>query len=275
MNTKVKTRTWMALLNLLFLFTAINAQPVRQHLHEGWNFRQARGTNWYEATVPGTVHTDLMDNKLIDDPFYRLNERGVQWVDKEDWIYRTTFDVTPELLAKKNIVLHFEGLDTYADVTLNGKKILSADNMFCEWQVDVRSLLKEHGNELQVYLHSPIKIAMPKWEAVPFQYRSSNDQSENGGLLNRKIGVFVRKAGYHFGWDWGPRLVTSGIWRTVSLEAWDEARINDVFYNQQSVTAQRAIVNVTVEVLADKETEAKVAVINRTDNRTECRKLIR
>lgn len=275
MNTKVKTRTWIALLNLLFLFTAINAQPVRQHLHEGWNFRQARGTNWYEATVPGTVHTDLMDNKLIDDPFYRLNERGVQWVDKEDWIYRTTFDVTPELLAKKNIVLHFEGLDTYADVTLNGKKILSADNMFCEWQVDVRSLLKEHGNELQVYLHSPIKIAMPKWEAVPFQYRSSNDQSENGGLLNRKIGVFVRKAGYHFGWDWGPRLVTSGIWRTVSLEAWDEARINDVFYNQQSVTAQRAIVNVTVEVLADKETEAKVAVINRTDNRTECRKLIR
>ena len=112
MNTKVKTRTWIALLNLLFLFTAINAQPVRQHLHEGWNFRQARGTNWYEATVPGTVHTDLMDNKLIDDPFYRLNERGVQWVDKEDWIYRTTFDVTPELLAKKNIVLHFEGLDT-------------------------------------------------------------------------------------------------------------------------------------------------------------------
>ena len=105
MNTKVKTRTWIALLNLLFLFTAINAQPVRQHLHEGWNFRQARGTNWYEATVPGTVHTDLMDNKLIDDPFYRLNERGVQWVDKEDWIYRTTFDVTPELLAKKNILM--------------------------------------------------------------------------------------------------------------------------------------------------------------------------
>lgn len=70
-------------------------------------------------------------------------------------------------------------------------------------------------------------------------------------------------------------MVTSGIWRTVSLEAWDEARINDVFYNQQSVTAQRAIVDVTVEVLADKETEAKVAVINRTDKRTECRKLIR
>lgn len=60
MNAKVKTRTWIALLNLLFLFATINAQPVHlKHLHEGWNFRQARGTNWYEATVPGTVHTDI------------------------------------------------------------------------------------------------------------------------------------------------------------------------------------------------------------------------
>ena len=275
MNAKMKIRIWMALLNLLFGVTVGSAQPVCQYLHEGWSFRQARGTNWYEATVPGTVHTDLLDNKLIDDPFFRLNERGVQWVDKEDWIYRTTFNVSPELLAKKNIMLHFEGLDTYADVTLNGKKVLSADNMFREWQADVRSLLKEQGNELQVYLHSPIKIAMPKWEAVPFEYRSSNDQSENGGLLNRKVGVFVRKAGYHFGWDWGPRLVTSGIWRTVSLEAWDEARINDVFYNQKSVTARQAVIDVTVEVLADKETEAKVSVINRTDNRTECWKSVR
>ena len=272
---KVKMKFYIVLLNLLFLFTAVDAQPVLQYLHEEWSFRQARGTNWYEATVPGTVHTDLMNNKLIDDPFYRLNERGVQWVDKEDWIYRTTFDVAPELLAKRNIVLHFEGLDTYADVTLNGKKVLAADNMFREWQADVRSLLKEHGNELQVYLHSPIKVAMPKWEAVPFQYRSSNDQSENGGLLNRKVGVFVRKAGYHFGWDWGPRLVTSGIWRPVALEAWDEVRIDDVFYNQKSVTANQAVIDVTVEVLSDKETEASVSVINRTDSRTECRKLIR
>lgn len=86
MNTKVKTRTWIALLNLLFLFTAINAQPVRQHLHEGWNFRQARGTNWYEATVPGTVHTDLMDNKLIDDPF-----TGSMSAVCSGWIKKTGF----------------------------------------------------------------------------------------------------------------------------------------------------------------------------------------
>ena len=265
----MKNKRMIALLCAILQIAIANAQPVRQFLHEGWSFRQVRGTNWYNATVPGTVHTDLLDNKLIDDPFYRLNERGIQWVDKEDWMYQTTFDVTPEVLVKENVVLHFEGLDTYADVTLNGQKLLSADNMFREWQADVKPLLKAHGNKLEVYFHSPIKMAMPKWEAVPFQYRSSNDQSENGGLLGRKVGVFVRKAGYHFGWDWGPRLVTSGIWRPVCIEAWNGARITDVFYNQKSVTARQALIDVTMEVVADKEMEAKVSVINRTDRRTE------
>lgn len=271
----MNNKTVIVVLYMLCLLTASHAQPVRQYLHEGWSFRQARGTNWYAATVPGTVHTDLLNNELIDDPFYRLNERGVQWVDKEDWIYRTMFDASPELLGKQNIVLHFEGLDTYADVTLNGKKILSADNMFREWQADIKPLLKAHGNELQVYFHSPVKMAMPKWESVPFQYRSSNDQSENGGLLNRKVGVFVRKAGYHFGWDWGPRLVTSGIWRSVCMEAWDDARMVDVFYRQKSVSARQAVIDATVEVFADREMQASVSIVNCTDRRTESRKTIR
>lgn len=270
----MKNRIVITVLFIACLFAVAKAQPARQYLHEGWTFKQARGTNWYAASVPGTVHTDLMNNKLIDDPFYRLNERGVQWVDKEDWMYQTTFDASSDLLAKANIVLHFAGLDTYADITLNDEKILSADNMFREWQVDIKPFLKAQDNKLQVYFHSPIKKAMPKWEAVPFQYRSSNDQSENGGVLDRKVGVFVRKAGYHFGWDWGPRLVTSGIWRSVSIEAWDKARIADVFYSKKSVSAKQAALDVTVEVLADKEITAEVAIINRTDNRTEVRKSV-
>ena len=270
----MKINRIITLLLVAILFSVMDARPLQQFLHEGWSFRQARGTNWYPATVPGVVHTDLLNNGLIEDPFYRLNERGVQWVDKEDWMYRTTFDVSPELLSKENIILRFDGLDTYADVTLNGKKILSADNMFREWQADVRSLLKLKDNQLEVYLHSPIKIAMPKWEAVPFQYRSSNDQSENGGLFDRKVGVFVRKAGYHFGWDWGPRLVTSGIWRPVTLEAWNDARINDVFYNQKAVTEREASIDVVVELLADKEVTAELKVVNRTDHRTENRKSV-
>lgn len=257
------------LLCCLTCCTLVKAQPVRQYLHENWMFRQVRGVNWYKAEVPGNVHTDLIDNQLMEDPFYRLNERSVQWVDKEDWMYRTVFDVAPEVWNKKHIFLSFEGLDTYADVMLNGEKILSADNMFREWSMDVKSCLKKTGNELQICFHSPIEIAMPLWEKLPFQYRSSNDQSENGGLFNRKVGVFVRKAGYHFGWDWGPRLVTSGIWRPVYLEAWDGVRINDVFYQQLSVNAKKASLQAAVEVFADTLTQATLRIRNNTDGRIE------
>ena len=110
---------------------------------------------------------------------------------------------------------------------------------------------------------------MPQWEKLPFQYRSSNDQSENGGLFDRKVGVFVRKAGYHFGWDWGPRLVTSGIWRPVFLEAWNDVRINNVFYRQLSVDVRKASLQAVIEIVSDKEEHANLSVRNRTDNRIE------
>ena len=138
----------------------ISANTLQKELHSGWRFKQARLSNWYPATVPGVVHTDLIDNKIIEDPFYRLNERGVQWVDKEDWIYETTFDVAPELMDKNNIRLYFKGLDTYADVYLNGEKILEADNMFREWKLPVKDKLKAKDNKLRIYFHSPIKRDM-------------------------------------------------------------------------------------------------------------------
>jgi beta-mannosidase len=89
-------------------------------------------------TVPGCVHTDLLANKLIDDPFYRDNEKKQQWIDKKDWEYRTTFKVTPQTLAHENVELVFEGLDTYAQVYLNEQLVLSADNMFRTWRVDAK-----------------------------------------------------------------------------------------------------------------------------------------
>lgn len=229
------------------------AVPLRKELNEGWKFKQARLSNWYPATVPGVVHTDLMDNKIIEDPFFRLNERGMQWIDKEDWIYQTTFQLTPEMMGRENIDLIFKGLDTYADVYLNEKKILEANNMFREWKTSIKPDLKPGENVLKIYFHSPIKVDIPKWDALPYQYEAGNDQSENGGVFNKKVSVFARKAGYHYGWDWGPRLVTSGIWRPVYVEAWDNARINDVFIRQPEVSKSRASLIGKVEILADKE----------------------
>lgn len=233
---------------------------VRQNIDKGWTFKQERGNNWYPATVPGVVHTDLMANKIIEDPFFRLNERGVQWVDKEDWVYKTTLNLSDKLFAKDNIELYFKGLDTYADVYLNDSCILKANNMFREWRIDVKGLIKKDNNELRIYFHSPIKVDIPKFDALHYPIEAGNDQSQNGGIFNKQVSVFARKAGYHYGWDWGPRLVTSGIWRPVLVEGWDNARISNVHYVQEQVSAKRANIKVRAEVIADKAGEALVSI---------------
>ena len=246
--------------------TRMKLKTVVKNLHEGWKFRQARLTNWYPATVPGVVHTDLLQNKIIEDPFFRLNERGLQWIDKEDWVYETCFTLAADMMRKENMELVFEGLDTYADVYLNDECILKANNMFRRWSIPVRQYIREENNILKVYFHSPVKIDVPKWDALPYQYPASNDQSENGGLFNKKISIFARKAGYHYGWDWGPRLVTSGIWRPVYIRAWSDLRINDVFIEQKEVGAGRAVIAGHVELDADKDMDGVLVTI--TDEAT-------
>lgn len=252
--------TLLAVLGMILSVPCFASGVITKEINKGWTFKYVRGNNWYPATVPGVVHTDLMDNGIIEDPFFRLNEKGVQWVDKEDWEYKTTLDVAPELFEKDNIQLHFTGLDTYADVYLNDSLILQTNNMFREWTADVKPLLKKNGNELRIYFHSPLKVDMPKWDALPYQHEAGNDQSENGGMFNKKVSVFARKAGYHYGWDWGPRLVTSGIWRPVYLEGWNDARIAHIFYRQDEVNKKKARIKAQVEVLADKDGEATLTI---------------
>jgi len=209
-------------------------------INSEWKFKQADKKEWLPATVPGTVHTDLLNNGKIEDPYYRLNEKKQQWIDKIDWEYQTSFIIGPEIMAKNNISLYFKGLDTYADVYLNDNKILSGDNMFREWEVNCKEFIKKGENSLRVYLTSPIKIGLEHLEANGYPLPAANDQSENGGLENKKVSIFTRKAGYHYGWDWGPRLVTSGIWRPVFLEAWDNVKIKNFYIVQNNVSEKAA-----------------------------------
>lgn len=239
-----------------------------QYLHEGWTVGQARLPNRYPAMVPGVVHTDLIRHGLIADPYIGMNERTVQWVDKEDWIYETTFRVTDTIMSGNHIDLCFDGLDTYADVYLNDVKVLEADNMFRRWSISVKTLLKPDDNVLRIYFHSPIKIDMPKWEKHPYLYDAANDQSENGGLLDRKLSVFARKAGYHYGWDWGPRLVTSGIWRDVYLRSWSNVRIIDTYFRQEKVNKRHATISNVVEIEADQDiNNAQITITDQTKKR--------
>ncbi|MDZ7342355.1 MAG: glycoside hydrolase family 2 protein [candidate division KSB1 bacterium] len=224
------------------------ANVMNYQLNKNWQFRQQGTSKWLPATVPGCVHLDLLDNQEISDPFYRTNERDQQWVDKVDWEYKTIFSVDREMLSRENIRLIFKGLDTYADVYLNNSKLLSANNMFREWSVECKQFLKPGDNELKIYFHSPVKIDLPKLEQLGYQLPAVNDQSENGGLGDKKISPFARKAGYHYGWDWGPRFVTSGIWRPIYLQAWDRARIENIQIVQKDVSSRIAKLSAVFEI---------------------------
>ena len=238
-----KLQMLLMLMVLPMLLSATeNGGPEKISLNKGWEFSQVGKGEWLPATVPGTVHQDLIDNDLLINPFYGMNEEKVQWVEKEDWQYKTTFTLTKEQLDRQAAILNFEGLDTYADIYLNGSLLERTDNMFVGYELPVKEVLREGENRLQVYFHSPIKQAMPQWETDGFDYPADNDHSKT------RVSIYSRKAPYSYGWDWGIRLATSGIWRPVTLELYDVARIEDYFVQQESVSKALAKVNNLLEV---------------------------
>jgi beta-mannosidase len=231
----------LALAVALAPLSAAAAPRTSLPLADGWRFRQATRADWYPAQVPGSVHLDLLRNGLIGDPFYRENEKSEQWIGKTDWEYAADFEVPAALLARQNVELVFEGLDTYATVTLNGSEVLRADNMYRRWRVPVKALLREGRNHLLVAFRSPIREVLPRMEREGYALPAVNDQGEG-------TSPYTRKAPYQYGWDWGPRLVTCGLWKPARLEAWDDARIADVFVRQQELGAARAQLSAEVEL---------------------------
>ncbi len=266
------------LLKLIMLMGILSScsQPIDtknmmvQQIDKNWEYQQVKGGLSGKATVPGTIHTDLLNEGKIEDPFNRTNEKDLQWIDKEDWEYSSTFKLTKEEIAKDNIILDFKGLDTYADVYINEQLLLRANNMFREWEIDIKPVAKEGANLIRIYLHSPVQTGLKLLDKEGHGYPANNDQSENGGVGDKKLSVFTRKAGYHYGWDWGPRFVTSGIWRPVILKAWDNARIKNTYIQQPSVNAEKAdlVAEVTIDasdnlkaelIISDKDSGKKIA----------------
>ncbi|RJP63626.1 MAG: glycoside hydrolase family 2 protein [Ignavibacteriales bacterium] len=267
MKTKTFNLLW-AIFCFTYLATSSNlfAQQRVLELNQNWKFHQAGKAEWYNASVPGCVHTDLLDNALIPDPFYRTNEKDLQWIDKADWEYETTFYAEGIVLEEENIELIFKGLDTYADVFLNDNKLLSANNMFREWNADCKSLLKQGENKLRILFHSPIKRDLPKLEKLGYDLPAVNDQSENGGLGNKRISMFARKAPYHYGWDWGPRFVTSGIWRPIYLKAWSAFSIKNIQIVQTGLTKDLANLIAQLEVYSNFDGDALLLIKDEDKN---------
>ena len=213
-------------------------------LNEGWQFSQMNKETWYDAEVPGSVQRDLVRHGVLPDPFYGTNEELVQWVEDENWDFRKTFMVTSDQLRYDDALLTFEGLDTHADVFLNGSRVLQSENMFVGHQVSVKHLLQEGENKLYIRFYSPIQRMMPARTTFGYDYPAGNDHREE------KLSIYNRKAPYHFGWDWGIRIVQMGIWKPVTLSLYNTARISDFHVKQEAVTEEKAKINNEIEIFS-------------------------
>jgi beta-mannosidase len=190
-----------------------------------WQVHKADCDQTFPALVPGCIHTDLLSAGKIEDPFYRDNEDRLQWIGEADWVYSRTFDVPAEVLASDRVLLHCDGLDTLATVTINGKTVGATDNMFRVWEFDAKDALVVGENTIEVRFASPIPV---------IQARQAERKLPGWGGPKEIPGrAWVRKEPCSLGWDWGPTLATCGIWRPISLVVLDEARLTDVAIRQE------------------------------------------
>jgi len=231
-----------------FLFMKLSSSPTIQ-----WFFSESGAPSWHEAEVPGCVHTDLMRHKLIPPPFLEQNEDKLQWIEERAWRYRCDFDLEDGTLKEEHVELVAEGLDTLAEVILNGEIIANTENMFSEYRWDVRSLLKPTGNRLEIVFSSPMEYIRARQS--PADMPEANDPV--GGSSH------IRKEQCSFGWDWGPRLATCGIYKPLRLHAWSRNRIRSARIEQQHKDGA-----VTVKVHPDLVRKGQVAGVIRRQGKT-------
>ncbi|MEJ5198974.1 MAG: glycoside hydrolase family 2 protein [Anaerolineae bacterium] len=221
-----------------------------QPLTGAWQFRQAGTDEWLPAQVPGGVHTDLLALGRIPDPFVADNEKRVQWVAESDWEYRRTFAADSALLAEEKVFLVCDGLDTLAEVRLNGHLLGKTDNMFRRYEWEVKPLLRVGENELTVAFASPVRYVRTRQAARPL--RGVTQAIEGGPHL--------RKAPCQFGWDWGPQLPPIGIWKGIRLEGRSVARLADVHIRQHHDDGR---VRIQVKAQVERWSDAPLAVMVR------------
>ena len=223
---------------------------ARLDLDGAWQVSVSGSNDWCAATVPGCVHTDLLAAKRIPDPFFRDNEKKVQWVGDQTWTYRRTFEVTEALLKREHIWLRCEGLDTLATILINGVQLGEADNMYRTWEFDAKSWLKPGANAIEVHF-APVP---PFIRAKEAQKPLPTWQYPGAG--------YIRKMPCNFGWDWGPTLITCGIWKNISLVAYDTARLDNVQILQDHSQANKVklTIQVAVETKAQSSLSARITI---------------
>ena len=191
-------------------------------LHENWRMKDTAWTEFVPAKVPGDLYSDLLAAGKMEDPFYRDNELKTLKLSENEYLYETVFSVPEETLKKEFLELVFEGIDTLADVCLNGTCIASVNNMHRTWVFSVKDCLQAE-NTLQILFHSPTKYIRERYA----EKRLDGSEDAMRGF------PYLRKAHCMFGWDWGPRLPGAGLFRPVSLLSYDTARLESVYVTQE------------------------------------------
>jgi len=214
---------------------------------------------WLKAIVPGVVHLDLQRNGIIPDPFFRMNELEVAWVEDKDWWYVKEFNLERDFLKHDRIELKFYGIDTFATIWLNGKEVARTSNMFHEHVFSVKDILREGRNTLVVRIDSPKRVLEEMY---------SKDSLKLYSAFYPPV-VYGRKAQYSFGWDWGPRLATSGIWRSVVLQAYDVCKIESFYFSSglsEDLETAKLNVKISVEIFKKEHVKVRTRISGFGDN---------
>lgn len=235
---------------------------VKQLLNDNWHFLY-RG-QWKTSKVPGSIHLDLMHHNEIEDPFVGTNEKDAKWVGERDWDYKLNFRPKKKIFERKSIFILFEGIDTYSEVFLNGKKIFDTNNMFHPYNADVKPYLKADINELVVKFRSPINEVLPRMKDLGYELPADNDQAG-------KTSPYTRKAPYHYGWDWGPSLVTSGLWKNVLLVGYKEFYLKELMISNVSCNKKLAKLKIELSIISEVNTPV---IINLSEKKYKINKRI-
>jgi len=200
---------------------------IKQILNQNWKMRESQTGEYLEAKVPGSVYQVYLDHGLMKDPYFRDQETEALKLMEKDYEYVTVFTPDENVMSCPYVVLQFKGLDTIADIWLNGKHLGYVDNMHRTWEYEIKSLLLPKDNELRILFHSPIKYIKEREKEEgfwPTVYEAMRGTSH------------IRKSQCMFGWDWGPRLPDSGIFRDVLLLGCEAERLDGVYIRQKHKT---------------------------------------
>lgn len=219
-----------------------------QSLNSGWNLQTDTLSIDLQVDIPSVVQADLYENGLIPHPYLGKVEQDLQWIPQQIWDYSLKFDVDNDIFEKDNIDLIFNGLDTYADVWLNGEKIIHSDNMFVKYQKEVKNLLKKHGNELKVRFY-------------PFD-KQRDSLIETYRLRFPEKYAVMRKAAYQNGWDWAPRYLNVGIWKDVELLGWNGFRVEKISVLTEDLDGNDAEMSANIRLCTDGPHDLKFVVLH-------------